>query len=320
MPITPARLVALLASLHCSIAAADGGHCDTPAPVVAPQKWQHPFHAKAVLTLGAPNHRVRDLVLPAGQKGARLRGHFTYGETDKDLEREQVEVWLRRCPAWERVATLTTDHDGVVWADVPADLAPGDYRVRMIVAGDGSFAEGTIAVWPPGVQAIVSDIDGTLTTSDGEMFRDLTMKSDAKMYPDANSALRALAQKGYRIVYLSGRAQYVNRYTRDWLGKHDFPPGPLLLTEERGEVAPTIAGVGAFKKRTLVDLQQRVGVKFVSAYGNASTDVWAYGEAGLDKARTFIIGKHAGEAKTVALASYTEHLKAIEPLPAAKQP
>jgi hypothetical protein len=146
-----------------------------------------------------------------------------------------------------RARTLTREGLASRWTT--DDLAPGDYRVRMVVAGDGSFAEGTIAVWPPGVQAIVSDIDGTLTTSDGEMFRDLAMKSDAKMYPDANTALRALSQKGYRVVYLSGRAQYVNRYTRDWLAKHDFPPGPLLLTEEKGEVAPTIAGVASRRPR-----------------------------------------------------------------------
>ena len=262
-------LVLLQCSTGVARAATDGGRCDAPAPAVAKQPWRHSHHAKYATSLGAPNHRIRDLLLAPGQTGVHLRGRFTYGAADKDLEHETIEVWFQRCPAWERWATLTTDHDGVVQADVPADLPPGTYQVRMIVAGDLSFAEGTIAVWRPGTQVIVSDIDGTLTTGDGELFRDLAGGRDAAMYADANTVMQSLARKGYRLVYLTGRAQLVNRYTRGWLAKNGFPSAPLLLTEDGSQALPGVAGVGGFKAGVLNDLQARLKVRFVAGYGNA---------------------------------------------------
>jgi hypothetical protein len=65
-------------------------------------------------------------------------------------------------------------------------------------------------------------------------------------------------------------------------------------------VVPTDAGVGAFKRdfmRTLMD----GGLAIDAAYGNASTDIFAYLSAGLPGGQVWIIGSHGGEEGTNAV-------------------
>ena len=142
-----------------------GGHCSAALPKPAKTSWRHKLSSPSVTLMGAPNHRLRDVIALPGQ-AAKMRARVTYGTVDKDLEDENVDLYLQRCPEWQLAATGRSDNDGVVWFNLPANLAPGDYRVRAIVKGDGSTADGTLAVWPKGVQVVVSDVDGTLTTSD----------------------------------------------------------------------------------------------------------------------------------------------------------
>ena len=59
----------------------------------------------------------------------------------------------------------------------------------------------------------------------------------------------------------------------------------------------------------------------MAAYGNATTDIYAYEQAQLPKERTFIIGTHRGERNTQALdGSYTGHLPWVASQPAATKP
>jgi phosphatidate phosphatase PAH1 len=74
--------------------------------------------------------------------------------------------------------------------------------------------------------------------------------------------------------------------------------------------------VQRFKGGWLNEMKERVQVSWVAAYGNASTDISAYADAGIPKERTFIIGPHAGEGGTVAIqGSYENHLSTVEQLP-----
>lgn len=295
------------------------GHCDAPFTAPAEVDWNHPLGAGYATALGDPNHRVRDLVLAVGEAGA-LRGRFTYGTVDKDLEDEDVEVFVQTCPGWEDWGTARTDSDGIVWVDVPADLPKGDYRVRMVVLGDGTTADGAIAVWPPGVEAVVTDVDGTLTTSDWQAVQDVAFGPDAEMYAGADAAMQRWAEKGYRLVYLSGRPQFVNRYSRQWLERHAFPFGPIHLTEQAVDVIPTDSFVRTFKAEWIADLQTRVGVVFRAAYGNATTDIGAYDDAGIPKADTWIVGDNAGADGTGAIGSYVDHVAVIAGYPDAVPP
>jgi hypothetical protein len=295
------------------------GHCDAPFPDLPTARWTHRWLTPITTAQGAPNHRVRDLILAPGES-SRLRGRFTYGIADKDLEDEEVELWVQTCPDWESWGTYTTDDDGIVWADVSGKLAPGDYRVRFFVRGDGSTADGVIAVWRAGMQVVITDVDGTLTTSDWQAIQDVAFGPDAEMYEDADTVMQAWEAKGYRIVYLTGRPQYINRYTRNWLAGHAFPRGPIHLTEQALDVIPTDAFVRSFKAEFLDDLRNRVGVVWRPAYGNATTDIGAYDDDGIPKADTYIIGTHAGEDGTQAVSSYTAHLPTLATNPDAVQP
>ncbi|MBI5548481.1 MAG: hypothetical protein HY901_31755 [Deltaproteobacteria bacterium] len=294
------------------------GQCEAAFPGTPTGTWRHPTASAIVVGQGGPNHRARDLVVSPGEQ-VSVRAHFTYGVMDKDLQDEDVEVWLRRCPDWMKLATLTTDTDGVVMAAMPADLPKGEYRLRFLVMGDGASTDGVLAVWPAGTQAIVTDIDGTLTTSDWQAVQDVVGLGEADMYPDANAVMLQWAAKGYRLLYLTGRPQVVSRYTREWVEARGFPPGPVQLNDDLGTFWPLESNVQEFKAGRLTEIAGK-GVFWRVAYGNATTDIGAYAETGIPKADTFIIGEHAGEEGTVAVSSYAEHLPVAAAYPDAVQP
>src|SRR5262245_17349595 len=107
----PAMLLAMLPAAGCdkSFAAgpmpatgAYGGHCDAPFAMPARVAWNHVVKSTYARSLGAPNHRIRDLILAPGERGVKLRGRFTYGAVDKDLADEKVEVWAQLCPGWAK--------------------------------------------------------------------------------------------------------------------------------------------------------------------------------------------------------------------------
>lgn len=296
-----------------------GGHCDAPFTLPAKQDWKHNIASPLVTIQGGPNHRIRDLILPLGGTG-KLRGRFTYGTLDSDLGDETVELWVQTCPGWVKWGAQATDSNGIVYFDVPASLPAGDYRVKMVLLGDQTVADGVIAAWPAGVQAVVTDIDGTLTTSDWELFQDVIFGASAAMYPDANTAMQQFGKKDYRLVYVTGRPQMVNRYSRIWLADHDFPLGPLFLTEDVAQTLPTATGVQKFKADLLNDLKSAVKVNWIASFGNATTDIGAYYAAGLPKDKVFIIGPNAGADGSTPIISYTAMLPQLFSWPAAVQP
>jgi hypothetical protein len=295
------------------------GHCDAAFPKVSLARWRHPFKSRFAVAQGGPNHRITDLVLLPGEDGV-LEARFTYGIFDKDLEDEDVEVYVQTCPGWEFWGKLRTDDDGKLFIPVPGVLQPGDYKVRLVVKGDGTTADGELAVWREGVQAIVTDIDGTLTTNDFQLIEDVIFGAEADMFEGANEVIDTWVAKNYRIVYLTGRAEILNRYTRDWLVDHGFPRGVLRVTDSAGDVLPTDSGVRQFKADFLLGLEGEDGVRFTAAYGNASTDIGAYDDAGIFKADTYIIGPNAGDDSTQAVSSYPEHLPLLDTYPDAVQP
>lgn len=296
-----------------------GGHCSAALPKPAKISWRHKVSSTAVTLIGAPNHRVRDVISLPGQ-AAKMRARLTYGTADKDLEDENVDLYLQKCPGWQLVASGRTDDDGVVWFNLPANLATGDYRVRAVVQGDGTTADGMFAVWPKGVKVVVSDVDGTLTTSDWELFKDVATKKPAAMYADADKAVRNWTSKGYRVLYLTGRPQLFSRYSRNWLDAHNMPPGVLRLTDDAGDAVPSDTGVQAFKTQVLKDLIASHGAKIRAGHGNAVTDIGAYQAAGIPNVDLYIVGPYAGDKGTTKVESYTKLLPALAKYPGAAQP
>ena len=165
--------------------------CAAPAaPQTSLQPWRHPIETPTLVTTDAitglpavPYHRGRDLFVNPGQPQVAV-AHFTYGLANVDLTDEDVDVYVQRdcASGWESLGTATTttgsaphapfqgitDGGGHVFFEVPQDkqLGPGLHRFRMIVRGDGSSTDVLLDVVPPKTPIFVSDVDGTLTSSE----------------------------------------------------------------------------------------------------------------------------------------------------------
>lgn len=316
-------------------------------PPSQPTPWRS-LASEAITALGSANHRGQDVIVAVGEPQV-LVAKFAYAFVDKDMTCEDVEVWMQRevpCGAWELVGRARTsdnpddstecdnhgtrygieDDGGRVFFEIPehARFGVGRYPVRMVLGGDLSVASFDLIVVERGTQAIVTDIDGTLTTGDDELITEVAFAIfnetyEQVAYPDADRMVRAWHDKGYLVVYLTGRPDLLRRMTERWLEPR-FSAGPLHLTDTNAQVLPRNDAVGVYKRDYIAHLRQQ-GLDIVAAYGNATTDIWAYAEAGIPKERTFIIGKHAGEEGTVPLtASYTAHLQTVLAFPAATHP
>jgi hypothetical protein len=312
-----------------------------PRAFVPPGKaesWRHSRTGVLVVSQGSPNHRGQDVVVAQGNP-QMLAAKFAYGLFDKDLEDEVVELFIQDvapCGAWSSFGTVRTSKDGRNlsdgagerddgWAFFTLDgkqaRGVGWHPVRTLVRGDLSQAAFSLFVVSRGTPAVVFDIDGTLTTDDSELFREMASEAlDQPYAPKARDGAadvaRAWAEKGYLVLYLTGRPGSWRRHTRDWLVDQGFPAGAVRCTDHLLQAAPNSQGVGRYKTDYLAVLKQQ-GVSIPAAYGNADTDIEAYEAAGIPKEVTYIVGPRAGQGKTVALSSYRDHLEALKSLPRA---
>jgi phosphatidate phosphatase PAH1 len=286
--------------------------------------------ANTVLAAGfSPRHSMQDVIAVAAGQPVVVRGKFAYGTVSKDLEDERIRVFLDDCRGWQALGDATTDADGRIALTVSRELPVGVYDVRLEVLGDASLASGRIWVLPAGTHLVVSDIDGTLTTSDGELMKDVLadfyepiLGGDfvPEAYPGAAALTQALASRGWVIVYLTGRPYWLTARTQTWLADGGFALGALHTTDSNAEALPTEGGVGAFKAAFLAGLEAR-GFVLDAAYGNALTDVYAYAAAGIPATSTWIIGPNAGAEGTNLLdGSWEARAADVAALEAVEQP
>ena len=284
-------------------------------PALDKAEWRH-TRSEMIAGASSPHHFARDAVTVPG-KSAVVEAKFTYGKTSKDLEDESVRVLLQTCSSWRTLGTTLTDGDGWARASIERLPEPGIYPIFFQQLSDGSFARSLLWVVPEGTKVAVFDIDGTLTTANEEAFRavadDWFSDGDyeAEAYPGAVELTRAYAQRGYLVVYLTGRPYWLSDYSRRWLDQNAMAPGLLRLTASHGQTWPSDSAVAEFKLREL-QLLSALGLRPEVAYGNATTDVTAYLGAGLPPDKIWIIGAHAGIKQTQAVkggwTSRVEHL------------
>jgi len=132
----------------------------------------------------------------------------------------------------------------------------------------------------PGAEAVVFDVDGTLTPS-------ILAVSEAR--PAAAQAVTAYSKKGYTIVYLSTRIPAFQSELPIWLGKNGFPKGAIHVAQTREERSNA-----ANYKTGILDRYLMQGWHLAYAYGDSSTDFEAYANAGIPKAHVFAL-KRRGE-------------------------
>lgn len=293
------------------------GRVVPPAPT---QGWRHTSTSILVTPAGAANHAAQDLVTPPSVP-ASLVGKFAYGAISRDLEDEDVRVLLDTCDDWSDLGVHTTSSDGRITAEVPVALGPGVYEARFQVLGDGSGTLSYLWVLPAGTHIALTDIDGTMTESDSQLFTQILDGSHIPVpYPGAVDLTTAHAARGWMVVYLTGRPYWLTQLTRDWLSTLGFAPGPLHVTDSNEEALPTESGVGEFKRLWIQSLVAS-GYLIDVAYGNAGTDIYAYLGAGMSPSNVWIIGSNGGMSGTHAVdGNWAPRAADVQALPAVEQP
>lgn len=284
--------------------------CEAPPLAFQPRGWRH-WSSNVVSRLGDPHHRGRDMFANPGAP-QHVLGKITYSFSDKDLHGEEVDVFVQRdCGSgWEKVGTAVTTEDGEhatvegvednggrVYFEIPEAkrLGPGRHRVRLVVAGDGTSADSFIDVVPPDTKIFISDVDGTLTSSENVEYLALLKGKTPETHAGAAEALRALAAKGYRPMYLTARPEILTARTREFLAERGFPPGILHTA-----TATTGAGIGptaaSFKTDEMALLKAK-GLVPTYAFGNKTSDSEAYATVPVKANRFFfrIDGTFSGQ-------------------------
>ena len=134
-----------------------------------PKEWEH-FSSSLTVLAGSPNHRGIDLIATVDAPEQTLRGEISYGIIDKALEDEYVDLWACRAGAWQEVGVAITDGDGHFEYKLSGNnrLPVGRRQVFISVRGDHSSVLMLAVVLPSGGKAVISDVDGTLTTYENE--------------------------------------------------------------------------------------------------------------------------------------------------------
>ncbi|KAG2013272.1 hypothetical protein CC2G_010202 [Coprinopsis cinerea AmutBmut pab1-1] len=189
------------------------------------------------------------------------------------------------------------------------NLQPGPNSITFSLSATGAVAAtARIFVWDHTDLVVVSDIDGTITKSDGlgHVFamigRDWTHLGVAKLYTD-------IARNGYKIMYLTSRAIGQADATRGYLkgikqNDYQLPEGPVIMSPDRlmaslhREVIMRKPEV--FKMACLRDIQRLFGehakYPFYAGFGNRITDALSYRSVNIPSARIFTIDS-TGEVK-----------------------
>jgi hypothetical protein len=241
-------------------------------------------------------HRGRDEIYIDGT-AQWLIGRFAYGIFDSPIVDEDIDIYLLRdCGStWEKLGTVRTtmnaqhmpvegvdDNGGRVYFEIPANktLGVGRHRVRFVVAGDLTAAELFIEHVPRTMPFFVSDVDGTLTTSENAEALAYLGGTLPGANADAANALNRLAAKGYRPFYLTARAEWLTERTRAFLAKEGFPPG--LVRTSLSALGLTGTAAADYKSAELAALAAN-GIHPAFAFGNTDTDAQAYQNAAVPK-------------------------------------
>lgn len=302
-----------------------GALCDPiPACDAAPPKVPGQGAEESELSRG------RDMFYVEGEDQWVIAKFTKWGfPLDKDIEGVPVHIFLDRgcAGAWEELGVAVTtvegehptvegvdDTGGRVYFKIPeADrLEPGRHRLHLVVEESWNTAEVRIDVVPAGAPFFVSDVDGTLTTSENAEAWDFLLGTIPDPHPFAAEALSLLASKGYRPMYITARPEWLDRRTREFVALHGFPPGlihtTLTFTGGTGDTAV------AYKTEELAMLADK-GLVPSWLFGNKDSDAEAFDTAGVPPERRiffqFTDAVHGGRR----IESYEELLDEFAALP-----
>jgi phosphatidate phosphatase PAH1 len=133
-----------------------------------------------------------------------------------------------------------------------------------------------------GAEAVVSDIDGTLTPEN---------LAFNEVRPAAAQTITAYSSKGYEVIYLSTRIPGFQADLPAWLRRNGFPDGTIHVAQTREE-----RDNPAHYKSGMLARYAQQGWHLAYAYGDSSTDFQAYAQAGIPREHVFAL-KRRGQDK-----------------------
>jgi hypothetical protein len=233
-----------------------------------------------------------------------LQAHLQGG----DLLRAQPGYVVRFSRGGEFYKAAETDRDGVAAVSfTPPDA--GDYVFRVELSPSGfpdqppEPVEAFVLCRRADTPILVVDLDKTVVASG---FQQVLVGKPEPM-ADSVEVMKRLA-KDNTVIYLTHRPDLFGPKSRAWLREHDYPRGPLLLSDIGG----FLKGSGAFKSAMLGDIRRRFTGQAVGI-GDKVSDVVAYHDNGL---RAFLIVQPDETAGTAGLRQLADSL---DPLPDAVQ-
>lgn len=223
---------------------------------------------------------------------------FQYGNyfLRSPLIHEEVSIQLLRdCgSSWETLGKAITsskgehadvlhfqDEGGMVFFKIPEaqKLGLGRHRIRVVVSGDQTATELFLEVLPQDATLFVSDVDGTLTTSEIVEGLASLLGTLPPAHPGAAVLFNGLTKKGYRPLYLSARSTNLVQRTRDFVRSKKFPQG-VIQTSSAGTFGISGAKGAAYKSEVLKGYEDR-GFKIAFGFGNTAVDAEAFSNASI---------------------------------------
>ncbi|MES2503986.1 MAG: HAD hydrolase family protein [Myxococcota bacterium] len=272
-----------------------------PDNLQAPKGFSH--RANSALTWLAPHHSSSDILTTIGHD-VDLNAKFSYGPLSTDLIDEEIEIWIDTCSnKLQHLGSFKTNADGRVSQKFSAAHLPkeGSFRIWAKVVGDNTLTNLTLRILKEGTKLAVFDIDGTLTHSNvNQSLRNGSVEATQKV-----------KKMGLEILYLTGRHYVLTNYTRHFLAESGYSDGTLILGQSLQEIVPSNSNVGEFKANRLLGLKA-LGFIIERAYGNDTTDIFAYLKAGISPQQIYIAGPHGALENTIALGEdFLNHLALI---------
>jgi hypothetical protein len=138
-------------------------------------------------------------------------------------------------------------------------------------AGEHVDVLGLVA--PDATPLVVSDVDGTLTSSENAFLETVALGGEPDARPGAAKAFAAATARGDQPVYVTARGNQFTTATRDWLEHKGFPRGPVRLSPS---FVTLPGGDTVAFKTTAISALSAAGLALSAGVGNRATDITAY--------------------------------------------